>query len=114
MLRPKTDKASPILSDAAPEFMAVDGVALADSRLQSMGYSLAEQSESGSRRYSAPHLPDVRVADHSPDEATGLWMERNGVLEIRVDRYDVNGQLERLSTIVGGKKQVLTARGLSV
>ena len=114
VLRHKSPKDASRTEVSRPEFTIDDAATLADVRLQGMGYILKEQSSSGSRYYVALLLPDVRVSDHAANEATGLWMERNGVLEVRLDRYDVPGQLERISMAVNGHRMVLNAKGLSV
>jgi len=110
VLRPSKSKES-VDSGVVPLSPEVS-TAVAEERLKEIGYLLKAESPSGSRYYAAVNLPDVRVSDHSPNEATGLWMMRKGVLEVRIDRADVNGQLDRLSETVRGHKQVLQAKGL--
>lgn len=77
-----------------------DAYDMTQSALESWGYRLRETSPSGSRYYSALGLPDIRVSDHEANEATKAWMERNDVLEIRIDQPLPSEQLTRVKTLL--------------
>lgn len=68
--------------------------------LANLGYRLHDESESGSRyfRTFGNVWPTVRVSNHSANTATAAWMERNGVLEIRIDRPALAEQLETVES----------------
>lgn len=68
----------------------------ANDSLTASGFSLANESPSGSRYYirDGEH---VRVSDHEPNEATAMWMEKVGATDLRVNRKGFPDTLKRLS-----------------
>lgn len=92
VLRHKAAKKSEQSIDATYE--------MTHSVLESWGYRLKEQSPSGSRYYVALGLPEIRVSDHAANEATSNWMNRDNVLEIRVDQPLPSEQLMSVKSLI--------------
>jgi putative phage-type endonuclease len=66
--------------------------------LLSIGGIVRHESDSGSAYFVLPGGMHVRVADHEPNEKTNAWIERHGVVEIRIDQDDWE---HTLSSVVG-------------
>lgn len=66
--------------------------------LLSIGGIVRHESPSGSAYFVLPGGLHVRVSDHEPNEKTNAWIERHGVVEVRVDQDDWE---HTLSSIVG-------------
>lgn len=78
----------------------------AEAVLVRCGYRLREESEHGSRYYSAIGKPDVRVSNHDPNSKTMNWMERNGVISVRTDAKWFAERLEELESELSEKVTV--------
>lgn len=76
-----------------------EAIDAAEAVLHAAGYKLREESPAGSRYYSALYKSDVRLSDHAPNEATARWMERAGVIGLRMDQ-PLESQLEVLKQSV--------------
>lgn len=66
--------------------------------LLNLGGIVRHESDSGSAYLVLPGGLHVRVSDHEPNEKTNSWIERHGVVEIRVDQDDWE---QCLSSVVG-------------
>lgn len=84
VLRPKLKKPKVIQTIEERQ----NRVEMIDNRLSQLGYLLKDESESGSRYYCAIGKPDVRLSDHEANEATASWMNRSGVIDLRIWNTD--------------------------
>lgn len=112
LVHDKRPKDAPALSLETPEPLAVEcDRDYAETRpdhaertlqchesLLNIGAIIRHESDSGSAYFVMPGGLHVRVSDHEANEKTNAWIERHGVVEIRVDQDDWENVL---SSVVG-------------
>lgn len=70
--------------------------------IEATGYMLRDTSKWGSHYFVALGKPDIRISDHPANEKTQRYIESAGVLQVRVDEDDYQGQLASLLAATKG------------
>lgn len=70
--------------------------------IEAAGYMLRDVSASGSHYFVALGKPDIRLSNHPPNEKTQRYIESAGVLQVRVDDDDYQGQLASVLAAIKG------------
>jgi len=112
LIHDKRPKDAPALSVEHPEPLAVEcdrdaaetrpdyaeRTLQAHEALLNIGAIVRHESDSGSAYFVLPGGLHIRVSDHEANEKTNAWIERHGVVEIRVDQDEWE---QTLSSVVG-------------